>query len=166
MDCLQRSERRRTLIKNPPIGPSADRGFLLPASCRLPRGLPIHGVHPRHTIKRRPFFHFQDSPATIIYPAIHFFISSVCFSSSLPITYDSPIRFYLPTDFFTFSFSLSFLILILLSTIIYYISKLVIEEREGRRSQAANTHAPWPRPISPVGDWAILIDNDSYLTDC
>ena len=78
--------------------------------------LPIHRVR---TIKRRPFFPFQASHSFIIYPVIHFFISPNRFSSSLPITYDSLIRFYLPTGFFTFSFSLSFLILILLSTIIY-----------------------------------------------
>ena len=84
----------------PPIGPSAGRGF----SFASYHGLPIHGARPRHTIKRRPFFHFQASHSFIIYPAIHFFISPNSFSSALPTTYVCPIGFYLVRSFFHFLF--------------------------------------------------------------
>lgn len=72
VDCLQRSERRRTLIKSPRSARRLIGGFLFPAL--RPRRAPLR------TIRRRPFGRFRLLFTYTICPAFDFSPLSVDFS--------------------------------------------------------------------------------------
>ena len=109
---LEKSEANRQPVPYNPDRPIGRSGFF----CRLPRA-----PNPRRAARRLKDdrFSFSGLHSFIIRPVIHFSFHHSVFSSSFANHLRSPHRILSSTLFFHFLFSLSFLIFILLSTIIY-----------------------------------------------